>query len=50
MCEELGNPFDEEGDDLFSISTKNVADKRVVDAIQEIESLGQNQFKVFVND
>ena len=50
MCEEFGNPFDKEEDDLFSISTKNVADKHVVDAIREIESLGQNQFKVFVND
>ena len=44
----FGNLFGEEGDDLFSISTRNVADKPFVDAIRELESLGQNQFKAFV--
>lgn len=48
--EELGNPFLEEGKDLISLETKEIADASVIKTVNEIQDLGREQFNLFVKE
>ncbi|KAE8740339.1 hypothetical protein FOCC_FOCC014156 [Frankliniella occidentalis] len=50
IFEEKGNPFLEEGNEVFNIATGQCADKSVVEVIFSIEQKGQSQYEQFVKD
>ena len=41
VMEELGNPFAETGIDLYSLETKQIMSKRVVEAVRSAEDMGK---------
>jgi len=45
--EELGNPFEEESQDMIALDTKEIADAAVVDTVYNAKKLGQEQFDAF---
>ena len=48
VIDDMGNPFTDESGDLLVLDTKNLADASVVKTVEEIETLGQEQFETFV--
>ena len=48
--EELGNPFEEESQDLLVLDSKLIADPAVVETIHNVKSIGQNQFDAFTKE
>ena len=50
VLEEMGNPFLEESQDLLIIDTRVMMDAAVADSVRKIESLGEDQYKKFVEE
>eukprot|EP00112_Aurelia_sp_Birch-Aquarium-sp1_P002124 Seg1231.3 transcript_id=Seg1231.3/GoldUCD/mRNA.D3Y31 product="hypothetical protein" protein_id=Seg1231.3/GoldUCD/D3Y31 len=48
VIEEAGNPFNDQGNELVSVFTKNVADATVCKTVREIETIGSEKYKHFV--
>jgi len=44
---ELGNPFEEESDDLLVIDSKKNADPSAVEAVKKAQQINQQQFQTF---
>ena len=47
---ELGNPFIEQGEDLFAIHTKDVKSSDVVETVRKARIIGEEQLKVFLKE
>ena len=50
VIDDMGNPFTDESGDLLVLETKDLADASVVKTVEEIETLGQEQFETFVKE
>ena len=50
VIEELGNPFQEEGQDLIVLDTKEIADASVVKTVRTAQKIGQEQFHAFTKE
>ena len=50
VLEEMGNPFLEESQDLLIIDTRVMMDDAVADLVRKVESLGEDQYKKFVEE
>ena len=50
VIEELGNPFEEESQDLLVLDTKEIADPGVVKTVRSAKCIGQNQFDAFTKE
>jgi len=48
--EEMGNPFQEDSTDLLVLDSKEIMNDAVVKAVREVISIGQDQYKVFVQE
>ena len=48
--EELGNPFEEENQDLVVLDTKDIADPAVVKTVRNAKKIGKHQFDTFVKE
>ena len=46
--EELGNPFLEEGKDLLAVDTKDIMNNDVVEAVKNVEKIGQEKHSTYV--
>ena len=47
VIEELGNPFEEDSQDLLVLDTKEIADPAVIETIRNAKQIGQDQFEAF---
>jgi len=45
----MGNPFLDDGRELYAIDTHRVCDSAIVKTVQSVKSLGQEQFTSFVS-
>ena len=50
IMEELGNPFEEESEDLLVIDSKDIADASTVKAVKKAQKVGQQQFQTFTKE
>ena len=50
MFEEFGNPFLEKGQDLLVFDTRDIMDNSVGKTVQEIEAIGEDQYKRFIEE
>ena len=50
VMEELGNPFEEESEDLLVLDSKQIADPSVVEAVRKTHKIGQQQFQTFTKE
>ncbi|XP_061580540.1 uncharacterized protein LOC133446517 [Cololabis saira] len=50
VIEEMGNPFLEESQDLLVLDTKDIMTTAVADTVRNVESLGAQQYKTFVEE
>ena len=50
VTEEMGNPFLEDSQDLLVIDTRDVMDVAVADTVRKVKSLGEEQYKKFVEE
>ena len=50
VIEELGNPFEEESQDLLVLDTKEIADATVVETVRSVKRIGQEQFDAFTKE
>ena len=48
--EEMGNPFIDEGCELYAIDTHVVCSSAVIETVKTIQSTGQEQYIAFVNE
>ena len=48
--EDLGNPFEEESKDLFSLDTKVVKDPLTVQTVKDVKALGRSKYETFVTE
>jgi len=48
--ENMGNPFLDDGNELYALDTHNVCDISVVKTVETVESVGCEQFNTFVQD
>ena len=48
--EDMGNPFEEDSTDLLVLDSKEIMDDTVVKAVREVLSIGQDQYKAFVEE
>ena len=48
--EEVGNPFEDEGADLFVLDTKDIVSTEVVDTVKNITHIGKWQYDEFVKE
>ena len=48
--EQLGNPFEEEGEELIALHTKDVMDSDVVETVRNITQVGQSHYDKFVQE
>ena len=48
--EELGNPFLEDSGMIFSLDTKDIMDKTVVQALRTARDIGHTQFNEFIKE
>ena len=48
--EEMGNPFMEKSEELYTLDTKDVAAPSVVSTVRKIEDLGKNQFDAYISE
>ena len=49
VIDDMENPFTDESGDLV-LDTKDLADASVVKTVEEVETLGQEQFETFVKE
>ena len=47
VIEELGNPFEEDSQDLLVLDTKEIADPAVIETVRNAKQIGQYQFEAF---
>ena len=47
VIEELGNPFEEDSQDLLVLDTKEIADSAVIETFRNAKQIGQDQFEAF---
>ena len=47
VIEEMGNPFEEESQDLVILDTKNIAGPAAVETVMNAKRIGQEQFEAF---
>ena len=50
IMEELGNPFEEESEDLLVLDSKEIADPSAVEDVKKAQNIGQQQFKTFTKE
>jgi len=50
VMEELGNPFEEESEDLLVLDCKEIADPSAVEAVQKAQKIGQQQFQTVTKE
>ena len=50
VIEELGDPFEEESQDLLVLDTKEIADPTVVETVRSVKRIGQEQFDAFTKE
>ena len=50
VIEELGNPFEEESQDLIVLDTKEIANPAVVQTVRNAKKIGQEQFDTFTKE
>ena len=50
VIEELGNPFEEESQDLIVLDTKEIANPAVVQMVRNAKKIGQEQFDTFTKE
>ena len=48
--EEMGNPFEEESQDLVILDTKNIASPAAVETVMNAKRIGQEQFEAFIRE
>lgn len=48
--EELGNPFLEKSQDLLALETRDIKDTSVVEAVRKVETIGKEQYKIYVEE
>ena len=46
----LGNPFEESGEDLISLSSKVIVQTSLTKKVQQVRELGKEQYRKFVNE
>jgi hypothetical protein len=46
--EELGNPYMEKGKDLLAVDTKDIMNNDVVEAVKNVDKIGQEQYSSYV--
>ena len=47
VIEELGNPFEEDSQDLLVLDTKEIADPAVIETVRNAKQIGKDQFEAF---
>ena len=47
VIKELGNPFEEDSQDLLVLDTKEIADPAVIETVSNAKQIGQDQFEAF---
>ena len=47
VIEEMGNPFEEDSQDLVILDTKNIAGPAAVETVMNAKRIGQEQFEAF---
>ena len=50
VIEDMGNPFEQESQDLLVLDTKEIADPAVVKTVRSAKSVGQDQFDAFTKE
>jgi len=50
VIEEMGNPFEEESQDLVILDTKNIAGPAAVETVMNAKRIGQEQFQAFTRE
>ena len=50
VIEEMGNPFEEESQDLVILDTKNIARPAAVETVINAKRIGQEQFEAFTRE
>ena len=50
VMEELGNPFEEESEDLLVLDSKEIADASAVETVKKAQKIGQQQFQTFTKE
>ena len=50
VIEDMGNPFEEDSQDLLVLDTKEIADPAVVKTVRSAKSVGQDQFDAFTKE
>ena len=50
VMEELGNPFEEESEDLLVLDNNEMVDPSAVEAVKKVQKIGQQQFKTFTKE
>ena len=50
VLEEMGNPFEEESEDLMVIDTREILSPAAVTTVQTVLKIGQGQFLSFVKE
>ena len=48
--EELGNPFEEDSNELLALDTKQIADVSVIQTVESAYKIGKDQFNLFVKE
>jgi len=46
----MGNPFDEESQDVFKLNTKKMVHPAAVEAVMNVKRIGQEQFEAFTRE
>ena len=50
FLEEMGNPFEEESEDLMVLDTREILSPAAVSTVQTVLKIGQGQFQSFVKE
>ena len=48
--EELGNPFEEDSNELLALDTKQTADVSIIQTVESAYKIGKDQFDLFVKE
>jgi len=50
VIEKMGNPFDEESQDVFKLNTKKMVHPAAVETVMNVKRIGQEQFEAFTKE
>ena len=50
VMDELGNPFEEESEDLLVLDSREIANPSAVKAVRKAHQIGQQQFQTFTKE